>query len=318
LSSVETALDETEKTISPDVITFVTDVTMYDPCLSRWTSDIIASAQTHALTQSKQLDIPIDNDLISTFLINTSASGVYKRNGANYEEGHPTVSTQGEAMVTLSFLAAADASWTSTVRERANAILELDDETTDTVEDRMLTLPEYQCGYAITEYVASKHSTLLLSICAREKNSAWGLTNSTDVRARDMLLRGSLDAVSGICRGTEGRTRLLNALDTTSDREEDDDSQAKVKWTQDVSDSSFDKYRLLIKGVVNVIFAKKATASEESEVSKESEASPVTLFQQFRAISCLFSLCKDNEVDSAKQSLSADITAQVAILMDVW
>ena len=143
LSSVETALDETEKTISPDVITFVTDVTMYDPCLSRWTSDIIASAQTHALTQSKQLDIPIDNDLISTFLINTSASGVYKRNGANYEEGHPTVSTQGEAMVTLSFLAAADASWTTTVRERANAILELDDETTDTVEDRMLTLPEY-------------------------------------------------------------------------------------------------------------------------------------------------------------------------------
>ena len=177
----------------------------------------------------------------------------------------------------------------------------------------------YQCGYAITEYVASKHSTLLLSICAREKNSAWGLTNSTDVRARDMLLRGSLDAVSGICRGTEGRTRLLNALDTTSEREEDDDSQAtcvqtNTKWTQDVSDSSFDKYRLLIKGVVNVIFAKKATDSEESEVSKESEASPVTLFQQFRAISCLFSLCKDNEVDSAKQSLSADITAQVAIL----
>ena len=176
----------------------------------------------------------------------------------------------------------------------------------------------YQCGYAITEYVASKHSTLLLSICAREKNSAWGLTNSTDVRARDMLLRGSLDAVSGICRGTEGRTRLLNALDTTSEREEDDDSQAtnqtNTKWTQDVSDSSFDKYRLLIKGVVNVIFAKKPTASEESEVSKESEASPVTLFQQFRAISCLFSLCKDNEVDSAKQSLSADITAQVAIL----
>ena len=177
----------------------------------------------------------------------------------------------------------------------------------------------YQCGYAITEYVASKHSTLLLSICAREKNSAWGLTNSTDVRARDMLLRGSLDAVSGICRGTEGRTRLLNALDTTSEREEDDDFQAtedqtNTKWTQDVSDSSFDKYRLLIKGVVNVIFAKKATASEESEVSKASEASPVTLFQQFRAISCLFSLCKDNEVDSAKQSLSADITAQVAIL----
>ena len=330
---------DSEGITSPDPRTLISDVVVMDPLLSQWYNDLQRQARAHAETQSQSLEIPMDNDLLIQFMNETLDNGVYKVN-VHYDEQHPTFSSQGESMITLSFLASADASWTNTCRERATAIMEdMDDadETgaeTDTIEDKMKTLSEYGCGENITKAVAEKHAALFVSLVSRDAAGDWGCTLAKDTRARDMLLRFGLDAVSGICRGTNGRARLLEALgwsqngsnlageqrveegesdgmmnDPIADAQEAQDAanESTTVWREDISAASYDAYRTLLQGIVSLIFARNPTNGMD-DVSN-----PVTLGQQHRAICCLTSLCRDKNVESPMQTLKADTMSQVSV-----
>ena len=208
------------------------------------------------------------------------------------------------------------------------------------------SLSEHQCGVHITEYISDHFTELFLSIIGREKNSVWGYTttdSSTSKTARDLLLLHALDALAGLCRGTNGRKRLLrkhqkysfegrssssnsnanrieeekagkeeeegpNGADETAAEEpavEAADGSAENAATEattptttfnlDVSSTEYDSHRLLVRGVISLVFGRPA--SSQGAVT----TTPVTLAQQERAIQCLTSLCRDSHIESANQ-----------------
>ena len=173
----------------------------------------------------------------------------------------------------------------------------------------------------------------------------WGYTtadSATSKTARDLLLLHALDALAGLCRGTNGRKRLLrkhqkysfegrssssnsnasrieeekvgkeeegpNGADETAAEEpavEAADGSAENAATEattptttfnlDVSSTEYDSHRLLVRGVISLVFGRPA--SSQGAVT----TTPVTLAQQERAIQCLTSLCRDSHIESANQ-----------------
>ena len=206
------------------------------------------------------------------------------------------------------------------------------------------SLSEHQCGVHITEYISDHFTELFLSIIGREKNSVWGCTttdSSTSKTARDLLLLHALDALAGLCRGTNGRKRLLrkhqkysfessssssnssnaSRIEEEAGKEEEEgpnggeekaaeepaveaaDGSAENAATEattttfnlDVNSTEYDSHRLLVRGIVSLVFGRPAS------IQGAVATTPVTLAQQERAIQCLTSLCRDSHIESARQ-----------------
>jgi len=73
-----------------------------------WTQDILDQANTFAHSASATVTVPLDSDAIPLFLTTTTKTWQV---GVHYQETHPSVSIQGEAMQTIAVLSELDARW---------------------------------------------------------------------------------------------------------------------------------------------------------------------------------------------------------------
>jgi hypothetical protein len=315
--------------ISPIEPSNETLISCYLPLNSCWNSDILSIAKKYAEEISMTITVPTDNDMITDFL-NTSTENGVARIGDHYNEDHPNVSMQGEAMQTLSFLSSADSSWNKKCLEKASALVDLEDGVT-TVDEALSKIKENKCGYGITTEISKKENiSFLMSVINREKNGCWGQTKN--ISTKNLLLCHSLDAIASICRGTEGRLRLLKALGwgstttttSTDQREENDESKKEIvesndiysSYSENISGVEYDSYRNLVRGIVSLVFAQKLSSrntSNNNDNTSNNNDTIVTLQQQHRAVSCLFSLCKDETIESPKQDVHSDTICQVCI-----
>ena len=125
-------------------------------------------------------------------------------------------------------------------------------------------------------------------------------------------------------------------LEAMGGREEPDQREGDTTgvFVEDVSGSEYDRYRALVKGVVALVFAKRAKSGKSAKSGKNGKSAgteggnnvtdnvtddvtdnvtDVTLLQQHRALCCLSALCKDEALGSPQQTLEADIMCQIAV-----
>jgi len=88
--------------------TFPPHVDCYLPANALWTQDILDQANTFAHSASATVTVPLDSDAIPLFLTTTTKTWQV---GVHYQETHPSVSIQGEAMQTIAVLSELDARW---------------------------------------------------------------------------------------------------------------------------------------------------------------------------------------------------------------
>ena len=269
---------------------------IYDPLNSRWHEDILSQVEAVKKHRLKHL-AKIAEESDGAVDIEAATSPILP---ATLGEKHSTVYVQNEAMSVLSKFAHSDVTWRENAIALARVELAEAGASEYAIKKAAEQMNEASVGNPVCEILRGHLQTIFSILERTNKNLA-----NAESETNNLVTMNACSILSGLFRAKGGRRSILDSLGynepvSPAADSESGEKSAKPSFVVNPDDSS--AQRKLLAGVMSILRGESPEG-----------CNAVTLRQRLSAIRLLSAMCRDPEIDDAKQSLEADMISQAAL-----